>query len=132
MTEEQPYKNEQRSGSFEDSVMYQGNLEKGYYCKNAYQAYGGGDFHLQIMRNNMLKDGKKVLLIRDSFASAVAPFLALQTSELYICDLRDYDYINGDRLDLRAYIERTKPDYVIVLYSGVGRISDARKYDFLD
>ena len=132
MTEEQPYKNEQRSGSFEDAVMYQGNLEKGYYCKNAYQAYGGGDFHLQIMRNNMLKDGKKVLLIRDSFASAVAPFLALQTSELDICDMREADYVSGERLDLRTYIESTNPDYVIVLYGGVGTIGAAGQYDFLD
>ena len=132
MTEEQPYKNEQRSGSFENSVMYQGNLEKGYYNKNTYAAYSGGDFHLQIMRNNMLKAGKKILLIRDSYACAVAPFLALQTSELDVCDMREADFVSGERLDLRTYIESTKPDYVIVLYGGVGNIKDAGKYDFLN
>ena len=132
MTEEQPYKNEQRSGSFEASVMYQGNLEKGYYSKNTYAAYSGGDFHLQIMRNNMLKAGKKILLIRDSYACAVAPFLALQTSELDVCDMREADFVSGERLDLRTYIESTKPDYVIVLYGGVGNIKDAGKYDFLN
>ena len=132
MTEEQPFINEHRHGAFEDTVMYLSNLEKGLHFKNAYAAYSGGDFHLQIMRNNMLKEGKRILLIRDSFACAVAPFLALQTRELDICDMRDADYVSGERLDLRTYIERTKPDYVIVLYSGTSTVRSSGKYDFID
>ena len=132
MTEERPYINEFRIGPFENTVMFPEKLEKNYYGQNTYAAYSGGDFHLQIMRNNMIKDGKKMLLIRDSYSCVVAPFLSLQTKELSVCDMREADYIEGIRIDLKDYIIKTKPDYVIVLYTRVGSVKDARKYDFLE
>ena len=132
MTEERPYRNECRSGSFENTVMFPERLEKNYYWQNTYAAYSGGDFHLQIMRNNMNQDGKKILLLRDSFSCVVAPFLSLQTKELSICDMWESDFVDGIRIDLKDYIIKTKPDYVIVMYNGVGSVKDERKYDFLD
>ena len=60
------------------------------------------------------------------------PFLSLQTKELSVCDMREADYVEGIRIDLKDYITKTKPDYVIVLYSGVGSVKEAGKYDFLD
>ena len=131
MTEEQPVKNEQRNGEFNDTVLYMNNMEKGYYNINTYATYSGGDFRLQIMRNNLNPNGKKILMIRDSFACVVAPFLALQTSELHVCDIRDYEYYVGDKLNAEEYIKQIKPDYVIVLYSSVSNVdhSDGR-YDF--
>ena len=132
MKEEQPVKNEVREGTFEETVLFMKNLEKDYYHKNPYVVCSGGDFRLQIMTNNLNKDGKKILLIRDSFASAVAPYLALQTAELHICDIRDYSYFVGDRLDLEQYIQDIRPDYVLVLYSGVGSVKGSHgKFDFL-
>lgn len=130
-TEERPDKNEVKTGTFEETVMVQGKLVKDYYRQNTYSAYSGGDFHLQIMRNNLNPDGKKILMIRDSFACVVAPFLALHTSELDVCDIRDEDYIAGERLNMAEYIAEIKPDYVIVLYSGVSTLEKpARRYDF--
>ena len=129
MTEEQPYKKQIRKGKFEEAVLYMDNMRKDYYKTNAYVTYSGGDFRLQIMKNNLNPDGKKILMIRDSFACVVAPFLALQTSELHICDVRSgYDYV-GDKLDAEEYIKQIEPDYVIVLYTGIGDSSDSR-YDF--
>ena len=122
MTEEQPYKNEKRNGKFDDTVLFMDNMEKDYYGINTYATYSGGDFRLQIMKNNLNPNGKKILLIRDSFACVVAPFLALQTSELHICDMRNYEYYVGDKLNAEEYIKQIKPDYVIVLYSGVSSI----------
>lgn len=81
------------------------------------------------MKNNLNPKGEKVLLIRDSFACVVAPFLALQTSELHICDVRDDEHYVGDKLNMEEYIEQIKPDYVLVLYTGVGDTTDSR-YDF--
>lgn len=129
MTEEQPYKKQIRKGKFEETVLYMDNMRKDYYKVNTYATYSGGDFRLQIMKNNLNPEGKKILLIRDSFACVVAPFLALQTSELHICDVRSgYDYV-GEKLNMEAYIQQIKPDYVLVLYTGVGDMSDSR-YDF--
>ena len=107
------------------------NMKKDYYKINTYATFSGGDFRLQIIKNNLNANGKKVLLIRDSFACVVAPFLALQTSELHVCDVRDYEYYVGDKLNIDEYIKEIKPDYVIVLYTGVSRIEELHgKYDF--
>ena len=107
------------------------NMEKDYYHKSPYSTYSGGDFRLQIMRNNLDTDGKKILLIRDSFACVVAPFLSLQTSELHICDMRDYQWYVGDKLNMEEYIREINPDYVLVLYNGISSVKDAHgKYDF--
>ena len=119
-----------RKGSFENTVLFKERLEKNYYTQNTYAAYSYANFHLQIMKNNLLHNGKKILLIRDSFACVVAPFLSLQTKELDICDMRDY--VEGNRLNLKEYIAKTNPDYVIVLFSGVGNVHySAGQYDFL-
>lgn len=131
LTEEQPIKNEKRSGKFEDTVLFMDNMKKDYYGVNTYTTYSGGDFRLQIMKNNLNPNGKKILLIRDSFACVVAPFLALQTSELHICDMRNYEYYVGEKLNAEEYIKQIKPDYVIVLYSGVTSLEESSgRYDF--
>ena len=132
MSEERPFENELREGSFEDTVLFKKFMEKDLYKKNTYAAYSGGDFRLQIMRNELNPDGKKILLIRDSFACAVAPFLALQTSELHICDMRNFGYFAGDKFYMDNYIREINPDYVLVLYSGVNPIDGSLgKYDFM-
>ena len=131
LTESQPIKDIERNGSFEDTALYMENMKKDYFNINTYATYSGGDFRLQIMKNNLNQNGKKILMIRDSFACVVAPFLALQTSELHICDMRDYEYYVGEKLNAEDYIKQLKPDYVIVLYSGVSSIEDSDgKYDF--
>ena len=131
LTEEQPLKNETRNGDFKDTVLFLDNLEKNYYSVNTYETYCGGDFRLQIIKNNLNTDGEKILLIRDSFACVVAPFLSLQTSELHICDMRNYEYFVGDKINLQDYIKRIKPDYVIVLYSGISNIEESQgRFDF--
>lgn len=129
MTEEQPIKGETRSGTFEESVLYMDYLNGDFYKTNPYSVYSGGDFRLQIMKNNLNPQGKKILLIRDSFACVVAPFLALQTSELHICDMRDMDGMIGDKMNMKDYIKEIKPDYVVVLYTHVEDNSDGR-FDF--
>ena len=129
LTEKQPFKNEIREGCFEDSVLYMENMRKDYYKINTYATYSGGDFRLQIMKNNLNKEGTKIVLVRDSFACVVAPFLALNTSELHVCDIRDGESYVGDKLNLEEYIKRVTPDLVLVLYTGVDRPSSSR-YDF--
>lgn len=130
-TEKQPAKNQIRNGKFEDTVLYMENMNKDYYGVNTYATYSGGDFRLQIIKNNMNQKGKKILIVRDSFACVTAPFLALQTSELHICDMRDYEYYVGSKLNMEEYIKEIKPDYVLVLYSGISDIDNANgRYDF--
>ena len=126
MSEEQPFKDQIRRGEFKDTLLYMDNMEKDYYNINTYATYSGGDFRLQIMKNILNPNGKKILMIRDSFACVVAPFLALQTSELHVCDVRNGDYYVGQKLNIEHYINKTNPDYVLVLYSGVVDNADSR------
>ena len=128
LTVEQINDDKLRTGSFEDTVLYKELFKKDYYKSNPYNVYSGGNSRLQIIRNNLNKDGKKVLIIRDSYAMVVTPFLALNTSELHICDVREMEKLTGDRMDMREYIKKVKPDYVLVLYTGSD--GDDNRFDF--
>lgn len=132
LTEEQPVKGKVRNGAFQDTVLYKKNIEKkDYYTLNPYATYSGGDFRLQIMRNNMNNNGKTAILIRDSFGCVIAPFLSLQFKELHVVDLRDFSAMVGEKINVYEYIKEVKPDYVLVLYSGVTPVSSAAgRYDF--
>lgn len=108
-------------GDFENSVLCTEYLEyKDCYNQWMYAIYNGGDFSLQIVENQIESQyDKKVLIIRDSFACTVTPFLSLTTGSVYIVDLRE-SVINSERIpSVSKYIDEIQPDYVIVLYSGV-------------
>lgn len=132
LTEERPSKNQFRTGTFENTVLFLDNLKKDYYHLNTYATYCGGDFRLQIIKNNLLPNGKRILLIRDSYACVVAPFLSLQTSELHICDIRDYDGFIGDKIDIVEYLHEIQPDYVLVLYKCVTTLEESSgRFNFI-
>ncbi len=132
LIETQPFKKQKRTGSFQDTVLYMSRIsKKDYYGKNPYAAYSGGDFRLQIFKNNLNADGAKVLLVRDSYACAVSPFLCLNTSELHMVDVRNYSSFVGDKINVYEYIEKIDPDYVLVLYTGSSNMaSSSGKFDF--
>jgi hypothetical protein len=84
---------------------------KDYYNLNPYGAYMYGDRQVISIHNYLARDGKKILLIKDSFANVVSPFLSAGIADIHILDLRHF---NGSA---RSYIEKNKPDIVIVLYN---------------
>lgn len=128
LTVEQPFDNTKREGSFEETVLFLPRLQKNYYHQNPYTVYSGGDHRLQIIRNNLNPKGKKMLIIRDSFACSVTPFLSLQAGELHLCDMRDF--LKGEKMNLASYIEQLKPDYVMILFAGSNTIDSDGRYDF--
>ena len=129
LTEEQPNKGAVREGRFEDTVMYMENASaRDLYTLNPYATYSGGDFREQIITNHLNPDGASVLLIRDSFSCAMSPFLALNASKLYCVDVRAGGMYVGDKIRVYEYIERIKPDYVLVMYTGVSSGDDL--FDF--
>ncbi len=101
----------ERSGSFEDTWIFPQNLKKDYFNLNTYATYTGADYPLLEIRNN-LTAGKKILVLRDSFAGVLVPFLSLAAGgELHAIDPR---YFKGSITD---YVEKFKPDLVLVLYN---------------
>lgn len=118
LTEEQPEKGLVREGTFAD-LLYMENINvKDHYNLNPYATYSGGDFREQIITNHGNPEGKTAIVIRDSFGCAFTPFFSLGFSKLYVTDVRDGGYV-GEKLDMREYIQKIKPDYVIVLYTGL-------------
>lgn len=100
-----------KKGSFKDSWIFSENLEKiDYFDINAYASYSGGDYSLTISKNNLIS-GKKILILRDSYTDALAPFLSLAAcNELRTIDPR---YFTGSITD---YIDEFNPDIVLMLY----------------
>lgn len=124
LTEEQPNKDEYREGTFSETVLFMDNINtKDYYNLNPYAVYSGGDFRLQIIKNQLSANNTKVLIIRDSYSCATVPFLSLAAKEVHVVDVRDGDYYVGDRINVYNYIDEIKPDFVIVAYN-VAAIGD--------
>ena len=125
--------NKTRTGSFNNAILRLEKLtSKNYYKQNCYATYSGGDFPVQIIENNLLPDtAPKILIIRDSFACSVSPFLALTAKSIHNIDIRTD--LHGDKCieNIYDYIKEYQPDYVMVLYSGLDiSENDTSKYDF--
>lgn len=86
--------------------------------KDKYSMFLGGNQPLCILRNSLVEGGKKLLVIRDSYSDSLAPFLALDYSEVHLFDLR-YN-LNS----LKAYVEENGIDQVLVLYSASNFVTD--------
>ena len=84
---------------------------KDYYGKNPYAAYNHADRPLIKIRNRLNTDGKKLMVIHDSFSNCVIPFLALAIHDVDAIDLRHF---TGS---LKRYIEENKPDVLAVMYT---------------
>lgn len=101
----------ERGGSFEDTWIFPENLKKDYFASNTYVTYSGGDFSLLTFHNNQI-EGKKILVLRDSYSCVLTPFLSLAAcEEMHIIDPRLF------KGSISEYIEEFKPDTVLMLYN---------------
>ncbi|HHL0974444.1 TPA: DHHW family protein [Bacillus cereus] len=57
--------------------------------KDKYTVFFGGN-HPLIKITNTNKNGQKLLVVKDSYANSILPFLAAHFSEIYVVDLRYY------------------------------------------
>ena len=84
---------------------------KNYMYLTPYSAYAHSDSAVVRYENHLAPNDTKILLIKDSFANVVAPFLSQGVAQLDLLDLR---YFNGS---VETYIAETQPDVVMVLYN---------------
>lgn len=108
-----PLQSYDKTGPFSQALLFPDNLGSGdnLYEFNPYTVYSGGDHPFTRMKNLLNPDGPTVVLLRDSFACPLAPFLALGCGELVTIDLRYF------RDNLMEYIRWVEADMVICLYS---------------
>lgn len=91
----------------EGGLYYPEKLE----VKDKYAYFLGGNQPLCIIKNPDAAGGK-LLVVRDSYADSLSPFLAEEFQEVHLFDLR---YNN---VSLKKYVADNGIDQVLVLYSG--------------
>ena len=85
-------------------------VEKFLGEKDKYSYFLGGNQPLCVIKGQNT-DAPKVLVVRDSYADSLAPFLSESFSEVHLFDLR------YNRTSLASYVEENGIDQVVVLYS---------------
>jgi len=106
------------TGKAEEGQLYAEDfLEK----KDKYSYFLGGNQPLCIIEGQQT-DAPKVLVIRDSYADSLAPFLSERFSEVHLFDLR-YNMNSIPR-----YVEENGIDHVVVLYSFSNFMTDTNLF----
>ena len=114
----------ERKGPFEEAVMDKSkDIDHYSFEDSAYYEYWGGDYGRIHVENNKLKDGKKVLIFKDSYGVPVTAFLTNAFSSMDIIDVR---YYNDDK-SIKSIIEEEKPEAVIYIY-GTGYLSKKKMF----
>lgn len=104
-----------RTGKEEASTLY---VRSYLDVKDKYSAFLGGNQPLCIIKNEAVTDGSKLLLVRDSYSDAMAPFLAQRFSEIHLIDLRQ------NRTPVSAYAAQNGIEDILVVYSVQNFISE--------
>lgn len=89
--------------------------------KDKYSMFLGGNQPLCVIRNENAA-GQKLLVVRDSYCDALAPFLSLDCQEVHLWDLR------YNRTSLKQYIADNGIDQVLVLYSAANFAADGNLF----
>lgn len=108
------------SGDFSIMVDTDGynNNERDYYSYSAHYSYSRGMGSPMTYHNNLADDnGKKILIIQDSFSVVVIPFLILSTSDITVWDMRKEATKEG----LYQYIADNNFDVVLLAYTDFWR-----------
>ena len=79
----------------------------------------GGNQPLGVVKNANNPDGPRLLIIRDSYADSLVPFLTPHFSEIHLLDLRYY------KLSIADYIAQNGIDQALVLCSVPNFVTDS-------
>lgn len=85
--------------------------------KDKYSMFLGGNQSLGVVKTPNT-DKPKLLIIRDSYADSLVPFLTPHFSEIHLIDLRYY------KLSIQNYVEQNGIDQALVLYSVPNFVTD--------
>lgn len=98
--------------SYQDNKLKESTLYHDEYLnkKDKYSYFLGGNNPLIIIKNKSINNAKKLLVVRDSYTSAIAPFLSERFSEVHLIDLR------YNKNSIKEYIEKNNITDTLVLY----------------
>lgn len=101
-----------------ESFYVESKLEE----KDKYTYFFGGNYGETIITNNGNKNGRRLLVIKDSFANCFVPLAAEDFEEIYMIDLR---YCKED---MAAYVKDKGVTDVLILYNISNFITDKNIY----
>lgn len=107
----QPKKEIQYQVEADQNYRLEGLYDKSFLDKRDQYAYFLGGNHAKTVIRSSLKNNKKLLLIKDSYAHAIAPFLANHFEEIHMLDLRYYN------ASIQQYIQENDLTEGLVLYN---------------
>ena len=79
--------------------------------RDKYALFLYGNNPLTIIKNNAIKNDKKILVIKDSFANSLIPFLTQNYEEIHVVDLRSFSS------KLSEYLDENTFDNILILYN---------------
>lgn len=89
--------------------------------KDKYSMFLGGNQSLGVVKTPNT-DKPKLLIIRDSYADSLVPFLTAHYSEIHLIDPRYY------HLSVKDYVEQNGIDQALVLYSVPNFVTDGNMF----
>ena len=104
---------------------YSSELEKTLYAqnqlagKNQYAYFLNDNQPLVVIKTDV-RNGKKLLLLKDSFANCFVPFLVNDFEEIHVIDSRYYNK------SLYTYLEAHEFDSILILYNTIQFMKDFR------
>lgn len=87
---------------------------------NAYMIYMGGDEQIVKLRTN-IKNGRRLLIVKDSYGNALPGFLTNSFEEIYVIDMR---YFEHNLVNFAKQMKITDMLFAMVTYSAVGDNAD--------
>jgi hypothetical protein len=90
--------------------------------KDKYAYFLDANHALVQIRNNDIDSDEKLLIIKDSYANCLVPFLAESYKEVDVIDLRFFN------LPMSTYLKTAQYDRIIVLYNKNGFATNADAY----
>lgn len=100
------------SGDFRTSIVKENILTNEDVTSNKHATYFEWDYGNLIIKNTLIDNDLKVLMVKDSYAIPVAAFLSTCISELHMVDLREVPPVN-----LTQYIDKYNFDAVLIMYN---------------
>lgn len=92
--------------------------------RDKYSIFLRGNNPLTIIKNEELNNGKRLLVVKDSFANSMVPFLTQNFEEIHVVDLRAF------MPALSQYIKDEKFDNILVLYNFMNFSKDTNLIKF--
>ncbi|MBQ4517829.1 MAG: hypothetical protein II997_04485 [Clostridia bacterium] len=111
-----PSKNVDLEGEFDIFINEEKLDNKKTWPFNAYASYIYANSAYLKIENKTIKDEHKVLIIKDSFANVIVPYLAQVIKRVDVIDMRksQTDHFNGDIMSL---VEKNNYDTVLFIYN---------------